>query len=178
MKHLPRIGWVAGLVAAAAWACQSTSGSSGAPPAVQVVYALPTTIEGDDAFADGALVGPKQVGLQFTLRETATLKSVVLSHWAAGNNDGAQSQTFTLNQTVGASAAQPVGLTLYFEIPGSASFGQCAGLYYSFAAVYQVDGQSNNSSFLGQAHLILPTKKRVGNTIEQALCAEPPPPDA
>lgn len=71
-----------------------------------------------------------------------------------------------------------MGHTLYLEIPGSADFEQCEGLYYSFAAVYRVEGQPTNSSFFGQARLILPTKKRVDNTIEQALCAEPPPPEA
>jgi hypothetical protein len=178
MRHLPWIGCAAGVLAAAAWACQTTPGSSTAPPAVQVVYSLPTTIEGDDHFVDGTLVGRKQVGLQFTLRETVTLESIVLSRWAAGNNAGAQSQTFTLNQTIGASASQPVGHTAYFEIPGGASFEQCEGLYYTFGAVYRVAGESTNALFLGQPRLILPTKKRVGNTIEQALCAEPPPADA
>lgn len=179
MKRLPLRAPAAVVLAAVLGSCQNPPASSdGAPPAVQIVYALPTTIDGANAFADVELVGRKQVGLQFMLRENATLKTIVLSHWAAGNNDGAQSQTFTLNQTIGASAAHPVGITKYFEIPGAASFEQCEGLYYTFGAVYRVEGEPANSAFFGQARLILPTKKVVGNTIEQALCAEPPPPDA
>lgn len=180
MQH---ISWripAAVVLAAVSSSCQNPSGSSSpsAPPDVQVVYSLPTTISGGNAFADVELVGRKQVGLQFSLRQTATLKTVVLSHWAAGHNDDAQSQTFTLDQTIAASPDQPVGFTAYFEIPGGANFDQCEGLYYTFGAVWQVDGETSNSAFFGQARLILPTKKVVGNTIEQALCAEPPPPDA
>ncbi len=169
----------AAVVLAVSLSCQNPPASSGGgPPPVQIVYALPTTIDGANTFADVELVGRKQVGLQFTLTQNATLKSIVLSHWAAGHNDDAQSQTFTLNETIGASAAQPVGITKYFEIPGGANFDQCEGLYYTFGAVYQVEGEPNNGAFFGQARLILPTKKVVGNTIEQALCGQPPPPDA
>lgn len=178
MNQISRIACVAAALAAAVSACQSTSGSSGGPPPVDIVYSQPSTIEGANHFADVELVGPKQVGLQFTLRQNTTIKSIVLSRWAAGNNAGEQSETFTLNQVFAATPAQAVGHTFYFEIPNSASFEQCEGLYYTFGAVYQVEGESQNALYLGGARLILPTKKRVGNTIQQALCGDPPPPGA
>ena len=49
-----------------------------------------------------------------------------------------------------------------------------AGLVAAAAWACQTTPDSSN----GQPRLILPTRKRVGTTIEQALCAEPPPPDA
>ncbi len=155
-------------------ACKTIPG--GGP--VGVAYAPATTIEGANNQADVELVGRKRVGLTFTMSAPTTIKSVVLAHWRAGNNAGSQSQTVTVNQSFTGSAQAPIVHTVFVEIPGAAQFEQCEGLYYTFGATYQVEGQPTLSSFFGQSHLILPTKKRVGNTIETALCAAPPPPGA
>jgi len=176
MNRRTIVNWAACVVAASLLSCNNNTGGSNAPPAVEIVYSIPTTITGDNAFGDGALVGRKQVGLQFLMRKNVTLKNIVLSHWRAGNNAGAQSQEFALNRAFSASSTQAVGHTAYFEIANAAAAQQCDGIYYTFAATYQVEGQSTPSSFFGQARLILPTKKLVGSTIEEALCPQPPPP--
>jgi hypothetical protein len=176
MKRRTIVSLAACVVAASLLSCNNNTGGSNAPPAVEVVYSLPTTITGNNAFDDAALVGRKQVGLQFLMRKNVTLKNIVLSHWRAGNNASAQSQEFTLNRPFSASPSQALGHTAYFEIPDSAAAQQCDGIYYTFAATYQVEDQSTPSSFFGQARLILPTKKLVGSTIEEGLCAQPPPP--
>ncbi len=140
------------------------------------MYTLPTAIDGSNLFGNPSMQGIKRVGLQFQLTQTATLKNMVLSYWPAGNNAGSQSLEVSLNQTINASPSQPVGHTAYVEIPGSAAYEPCEGLYYSMAATYQVEGAATPGLFLGGAQLILTTQRRVGNTIEQTLCPEPPGP--
>ena len=164
------------LAAACALACQTTPGGSSGPGPVQIVYSVPTTITGTNLLDNPATKGTKRVGLQFQLTQTTTIKNVVLSYWRAGNNAGNQSLEVNLNRTVAASPSQPAGFTAFIEIPNSASYEPCEGLYYSMAATYQVDSAASPGLFLGGAHLILTTQKYVGNTIVQALCSTPPGP--
>jgi hypothetical protein len=171
----------AGLALAAATlaACQTTG--STAPNAVDITYSVPTSITTsssgvDNHFADVELVARKEVGLQFHIRQPVEVKNVVLSFWRAGNNAGEQTVEHVLNRSFDPGPSGSIGFTEYFEIPNGEDFEQCEGLYYMFAATYQVQG-SSNALFIGGTKLILPTKRVVNGQIQQALCADPPPPE-
>src|SRR5262245_9257919 len=116
-------------------------------PAVEIAYALPTTIDGSNQFADVDIVGRKQVGLVFIFRKPVEINNVVLTYWRAGNNVGARRDERTLHRSFSASENETVGFTEYFEIPGGSDLQQCDALYYTFAAGYRVAGDANNGLF-------------------------------
>lgn len=132
----------------------------------------PTTTIVIDNDGDAALVGKKKVRLNVTARQDITLLSVVLTHWLAGHNNGSRTIDQTMNQNMSPGTSKLVTN----EIPESESLAICEGRYYMWTVAYRrADGQGG--LYVGQAKLIMPTKRVLPNgTIEQALCAAPPGP--
>jgi hypothetical protein len=133
-----------------------------------------STIE--DHGGDPALLGRKVVGLQIGVFVPATIESVELTYWAAGNRSGARSYEKLMNETY-TPGAGPTAVIHKMEIPGADKFQLCQALYYMFSARYRLsDGM--NGTFVGQPRLIQLSKRLLSDgRVETVSCAPPPGPD-
>jgi hypothetical protein len=125
---------------------------------------------------DGELLGRKIVGLQVGVFVPATIESITLTYWAAGNRAGAHSYEKVVNEQY-APAAGPTAVIHKLEIPGADRFQLCQSLYYVFSARYRLsDGTAG--TFNGQPRLIQLTKRLLSDgRMEQVSCGPPPGPN-
>ena len=109
----------------------------------------------------------KTIGIDVTAPEGYHTTSILLNHWFAGFNPGPPAQTFPVDHHG--------NFSFTADVPESDHLETCEGMYFMVTIQYTApNGQ--NGVFIGEPKLIMPTKHVSGNTIEEALCAEPPGP--
>jgi hypothetical protein len=174
-----RCYWSAGLVALFVFAAGCHPGTSTVNVTVKAVTEVtsqnPDGTSTTNFGGDPALVGPKDIVVVTSLRNTTTVKNIIVSFWRAGDKAHSQSTEKAINQTFNPG---PGGENLQesVKIPGSEGLGICDAMYYMVAVSY-VEA-STPGTFVSQAHLILPTET-IGpdGTIRQAQCVAPPGPE-
>jgi hypothetical protein len=122
---------------------------------------------------DPALLGRKVVGLQVGVFVPATIESVELTYWAAGNRAGARSYEKTMNETYTPSAG-PTAVIHKMEIPGADKFQLCQALYYMFSARYRLS-DGTIGTFAGQPRLIQLSKRLLSDGRMEVVSCGPQP---